>query len=132
MQQTENLLHSCYLRNACKVPAMAARSSALNGSLWSIFSAGFAVVSVRSSSIRFMIRSRIGSSSSCGGRCGQKLRLQAPLSVQFIDSPLLPWVGHTEADREFSGVFFSIHCVYQSVPPDIEADSPSHLRRCPQ
>ena len=57
-----------YLRNACKVPAMAARLSALNGSLGSIFSADFAVISVRSSSIRFMIRSRIGSNSSCGGR----------------------------------------------------------------
>ena len=95
MQQIENLLHSCYLRNACKVPAMAARLSALNG-------------------------------------IGQKLRLQASLCVQFLDGPLLPWVGHTEADREFSGVFFSIHCLYQSVPPDIEADSPSRLRRCPR
>ena len=48
--------------------AMAARPSALNVSLGSIFSAGFAVVSVRSSSIRFMSRSKIGSSSSCGSR----------------------------------------------------------------
>ena len=45
---------------------------------------------------------------------------------------LLSWVGHAEADREFSGVFFNIHCVYRSVPPDRAADSLSHLRQCPQ
>lgn len=55
-------------------------------------------------------------------------------SMEFSRALLqhLPWVGHTEADREFSGIFFNIHCVYRSVPPDRAADSLSHLRQCPQ
>ena len=65
-------------------------------------------------------------------RIGQKLRLQASLSVQFIDGSLLSRVGHTEADREFSRVFFSVHDFCPSVLPDRAADSPSHLRQCPQ
>ena len=43
-----------YLRNACRVPAMAARSSALNGLLGAIFSADFTSVFACSSSIRFV------------------------------------------------------------------------------
>jgi len=63
---------------------------------------------------------------------GQELCLQASLSVQLIDGFHLPWVGYTEADREFSGVFFSVHDSRPSVPPDRAVDSLSRLQRCPQ
>lgn len=144
MQQAENLLHSCYL--SAKRPQGTCNSSKVVGTEWfaginlfSRFSARICTLVQHSlyeplqNRFQFFLRRQ-------GCRAldimqdgiGQKLCLQATLGVQFIDSPLLPWVGHTEADRELSGFFFSIHCVYRSVPPDRAADSPSRLRQCPQ